>query len=154
MVAPEVPRGRPVRQSVFDDQADGQRQHPVGIVALRQGQVVHVGVEVAVALGAAMLGVRDMNIAGPPRSRISQIMERPLGGPHTIGPPPTLRAGPPTVIAAAPDRLGLWQILNTRNAFRAVGNVLARLPHGDTLQRPLGLWNHRLPAVQSQEKTL
>jgi len=149
-----MPRGRPVRQAVLDDQADGQGHDTARVVALRQGQVVHVRVEIEVALGTAMLRVGDANIAGAAGGRVSQIMERPADGAQPIGPVSALRAGPAPVIAAAPDDLRLRQILNTRDAFRAVGNVRARLRHGDALQKPSGLWNLRLSAAQSQEKTL
>ena len=138
-----MPGGHPVRKAVFDDQADGQGHHPVRVVGLRQAQIVHVGIEIDIALGTAMLRVRDVNIARAPGERRSQIMERPLGAPEPIAPPPAPRTAAPAVIAAPSDGLRLGKIFNTRDAFRAVRNVLARLRHDDALQRPLGLWNHR-----------
>ena len=39
MIAPEVPTGGLVRQAVLDDQADGHRDDPMGVVAAGRGQV-------------------------------------------------------------------------------------------------------------------
>jgi hypothetical protein len=55
VVAPQVPTGCAIRQSVFDDHANGRLLDAVGIVALRQRQVGHVGVEGASAAGATVL---------------------------------------------------------------------------------------------------
>jgi hypothetical protein len=45
-------------------------------VAFREGEIIHISVEVGVASGAAMLGVGDLDIARAPTRRIAQIMQR------------------------------------------------------------------------------
>ena len=64
MVAPEVPGGGLVGQAVLGDQADGQVLDAAGVVALGPGQVGEVDGEVAVAVGAVMLGVSDEQVDG------------------------------------------------------------------------------------------
>jgi len=78
VIAPEVPTRRPVRQAVLDDQADSRLLHPMGVVALRQGQIGHVGVEAPAAVGTSLLGVGDHDVDRPAGADIPQVMERPL----------------------------------------------------------------------------
>jgi len=54
VIAPEVPTGGLIGQSVFDHQTNGQRDDAVRVMGTWQGQVRHVGVKVFVALGAMM----------------------------------------------------------------------------------------------------
>src|SRR5438045_362844 len=77
MIPPEVPAGRSVRQAVLDDQPDGRLLDAVGVVALGQGQVGHVGVEAPAAVGTAVLGVGDHDVDRPAGADIPQVMERP-----------------------------------------------------------------------------
>ena len=77
VIAPEVPTRRPVRQAVLGNQADGRLLHAVGVMAFRQGQVGHVGVEAPAAVGAAMLGVGDHDVDRPAGAGIAQVMEGP-----------------------------------------------------------------------------
>jgi hypothetical protein len=60
VISPEVPTGGLVGQAVFDHQTDRQSHNAVGVVALGQGHVRHIGVEVEVTSGAIMDGVRKM----------------------------------------------------------------------------------------------
>jgi hypothetical protein len=55
MVAPEVPTCWPVRQTVFDYDADRQIDHPVGILTARWGQIIEVGAQVLATLRTVML---------------------------------------------------------------------------------------------------
>ncbi|KPL23764.1 MAG: hypothetical protein AMJ75_05400 [Phycisphaerae bacterium SM1_79] len=80
----------------------------MGIMASRQGHVVHVRIEVMVALRAAMLRVRENNIAGLARKGVSQIVQRPGNGSKPVGLALAQRAGPPFIVATAPDKFGLW----------------------------------------------
>src|SRR5512138_981546 len=78
MITPQVPTRGSIRQAVLDDQADSRLLHTMGVVALRQGQIGHVGVEAPPAVGAAMLGVGDHDVDRPTGADIAQVMERPL----------------------------------------------------------------------------
>src|SRR5450432_3652458 len=77
VVAPEVPTGRGIWQSVFDDHANGRLLHAVGILALRQRQVGHVGVEGASASGATVFGVGNHDVDRAAGAGIAEIMEGP-----------------------------------------------------------------------------
>ena len=77
-------------------------------MAFRQGHVVHVRVEVMVALGAAVLRVREKDIAGSTHKGVSQIVQRPGNGSKPVGTALAQGTGPPFIVAAAPDKFGLW----------------------------------------------
>jgi hypothetical protein len=47
----------------------------MGVAGLGRGQVGQVGGEVAAAPGAVMLGVRELDVAGPAPHRVAQIMQ-------------------------------------------------------------------------------
>src|SRR6516165_1369785 len=57
VIAPQGPAGGAVGQAVLNHQADGGVDDAAGVVAARVGQIGHVGVEVAAALGAEVSGV-------------------------------------------------------------------------------------------------
>ena len=77
VVAPEVPTGGAIRQSVFDDHPNGRLLHAVGIMALRQRQVGHVGVEGASAAGAPVFGVGNHDVDRAAGAGVTEIMEGP-----------------------------------------------------------------------------
>ena len=74
MVTPEVPRGGPVRQSIFHDQAHSDGNDPVRIMAPGEGQIGRVGVEIMVAVGAVMLRIDEVDIVGAPGLQITQVV--------------------------------------------------------------------------------
>ena len=131
MVAPQMPGRRPVRQAVLDDQADRQGHHAARVVALGHREVVHVGVEVRIAPRTAVLGVRDVKIAGLLRDRVPQVVQRPLHASEPIGIPPATRTPPAPVIPASSDDPGLWEVFDPSDPFGCIGNVLTGLWHGD-----------------------
>jgi hypothetical protein len=55
-----------------------------------------------------MLRVRENNIAGLARKGVSQIVQRPGNGSKPVGLALAQRAGPPFIVATAPDKFGLW----------------------------------------------
>jgi hypothetical protein len=55
-----MPGGGAVGKSILDDAADGGGDDAVGVVAVGDGQVQHVGVEIAVAGPAMVLGIGDV----------------------------------------------------------------------------------------------
>jgi hypothetical protein len=74
MVTPEVPRGGPVRQPIFHDQAHSDSNDPVRIMASGEGQIGRVGVEIMVAVGAVMLRIDEVDIVGAPGLQITQVV--------------------------------------------------------------------------------
>ena len=130
VVPPEMPTRLAVGQAVLHHQTHGHCHNTVGVVALGQGQVRHVRVEVALALTAVMLRIRNDNIPGPLGNRIAQIVERPLQGSMPVATPLALRARAVGGISAAADDLGLRQVLNTCDSLGTIGSVFSRSRHG------------------------
>ena len=108
MIAPEVPTGGTERQAVLDDQADGQVDDAVGVVAAGRGEVGRVGVEVLAAVGAVVLGVGQADVVGPPGEEIAEVMEGALELAIAVGAVPTAGTGPSLEVAAASEDLGRW----------------------------------------------
>ena len=54
VVAPEVPRRRPIRQAIFDDQTHREGDDTVGVVATRRSEVREVGAEIQAAATATV----------------------------------------------------------------------------------------------------
>jgi hypothetical protein len=106
----------------------------VGVVALGEGKVGHVGVEAASATGAAVLGVGDDEVDRPAAAGIAQVMESSLGHAAAAGRVATARTAAPQVVAAAllPVRGG--QVLHSRDSFGDIGDILARACHRPLLQ--------------------
>jgi hypothetical protein len=71
MVTPEVPRGGPVRQPIFHDQAHSDGNDPAHIMASGEGQSGRVGVEIIAAVGAVMLRIDEVDIVGAPGLQIT-----------------------------------------------------------------------------------
>jgi len=129
MVPPQVPGGGTVRQTIFNDQADGCRNHTVGVAAPRQGQVQHVGVKILFAARAEMLRILDVDIDWPFRPRIPQIVKdssHALVAVRTVG---AVWAGSALVISTALKALGLGKILNTFNSFGPIRSIFPRDGH-------------------------
>ncbi len=65
-----------------------------------------------IALGTTVLRVRQNNIAWSAGNRVSQIVQSSGNGSKPVGIALAQRTGPPSIVAAASDKFGLWQILN------------------------------------------
>ena len=103
-------------------------------MAFGQGQIVHIRVEVMIALRAAVLRVRENNIAGSARKGVSQIVQSPGNGSKPVGTALAQRAGPPFIVAATSDKFGLRQILNTGYSLGFICYIFAWSKHFDNLQ--------------------
>jgi hypothetical protein len=75
MIAPEMPRGEPVRQPVLHDQAHRKRDDSVGIMTPRRGKVIHRGVEAEVAGFASMFGIRDVEVQGTVTPQAANVVQ-------------------------------------------------------------------------------
>src|SRR6266542_5649671 len=73
MVSPEVPTGGTIRQAILDDHAYRQGNDAMRIVTSWRCQVRHVGVEILFALGAIVLRVPEVDIAGTSRDQITHV---------------------------------------------------------------------------------
>jgi len=75
MIAPQVPAGGLIGQAVLHDESHGQRNDAMRVMGLGQGVVGHVRVEILEALGTAMLGVNEVDVARPTGNQIADIVE-------------------------------------------------------------------------------
>jgi hypothetical protein len=128
-----MPTGGLVGQAVFDHQADRHSHNAMGVVALGQGHVRHVGVEVDVAFGAMMDGVRKMDVVRAARDQVSHVVQHPLRATVPIGTVSALGTWLPSEIPTAFDDLRLGQVLHSRDALGGIGQVLSWPRHGMTL---------------------
>ena len=135
MVTPQVPRGGLVGQAILGHQADGQFLNAAGVVALGPGQIGEVDGEVAVAVGAVMLGVSDEQVDGVAGAWVAQVVQGTGVGAVAAGAVATVGATAGGVVAATAFDTGLGQIRGTGDAFGDVGDVLAGTEHGGTLRK-------------------
>jgi hypothetical protein len=125
MITPEAPTGGLVGQAVFGDQADGEGDDPLGVMAAGCGQVGGVGVEVFAALGAVVLRVSQDEIARPAGDEVAEVVECALEDPIAVSTMATTRAGTPAEVAAPMTDLRLGQILDAGDAFGGVGQIFS-----------------------------
>jgi hypothetical protein len=143
VVTPEMPGGTAIGQAVFHDQPDGGMDDAMRVMALGQGQVVHVGVEIGVAAGTAMLGVVYLKLARSAGDRIAQVMQLAGGGAKAISAPLALRAATTRVIAASLDNERVGQIFNACDPLSDVRHIPSWRCHTDFLQKHWTFWIRR-----------
>jgi len=134
VVAPEVPRGGPIRQPVLHDPSDGDGHHLVGVVTSRQDHIGRVSVAILAAAGAVMLRIGKVDLMGSPAHQVTQIVQEPFDAPQLVGSSAATRALAACVVAAAADDFGLRQVLDTRDALCHIGKVCTGSGHGHVLQ--------------------
>jgi hypothetical protein len=113
----------------------------MGVAGLGGGQVGHVGGEIVAAPDAVMLGVGELNVAGPPPHRVAQIMQRAGEDPVPGAGLATSRTRPMLVISTARDELRGREHLRIGDAQGRIRRVDSRTKHGNALpnQRPFSL---------------
>src|SRR6516225_4185238 len=130
VVAPQGPLGGAVGQTVLHHEADGGGDDPAGVVAAGVGQVGHVGVEIAAALRAVVLGVEHHEVAGPAGEGVAEVVEGAAGGPVTVGAVATPGAGSAAVVAAPEADVRPGQVVDAGDALGGIGAVFAGSWHG------------------------
>jgi hypothetical protein len=131
-----MPRGGAVGQAVLHDDADGGGNDAVGVVAVGQGQVEHVRVEIVVAMGTAVLRVGYVQVAGSAAERIAQVVQGSLRRPQAIGAAAALKTGATWIVAGALDNPRSGKIFDAGDAFRGIGPVNPRSGHGSLRALP------------------
>ena len=118
MIAPQVPAGGLIGQAVLRDESDGQSDDAMGVVGFGQGVVGHVRVEIVAAVGAAMLGVNDVNVARPTGNQVSHVVKDSFASTVAETGLATEGTRPVREVAAAMNDLGLGQIFGSRDPLR------------------------------------
>jgi hypothetical protein len=103
-------------------------------MALGRRQIVHIGVEVAVIWGAAVLGVVDHHVSRAAGVGVSQIMKCSLHGAQPRGPMVTQGTGAAFVAATLANHCALVQALRPRDALGNVWFIASQSEHRDVLQ--------------------
>jgi hypothetical protein len=137
VVPPEVPGGRPVGQAVFDDQADGQGDDAVGVVAARWGEVRQIGAEVRPAAGAVVPGIHHAQVTRPVAEEATHIMQDTPADVVAVAPTAAAWAGAAALVARAGHDHGPGQVFDTRDPLSAIRDIRARC-HRSVLQLPTG----------------
>jgi hypothetical protein len=104
-------------------------------MASRRSQIGHVGVEIELAQGTAMLGVKDMHIAGTTLTQAANLVQDTLAPTAAWRCPTALRTGTRTKVPRAFFNHRLGKVLNTRNSFCRIRSILA--------------WSHALSSMTS-----
>jgi len=132
MITPEVPTGGAIRQSVLDDQTDGQPLDAAGIQALGRGEVGQVGGEATAATATAMPREGNEQVAGPLGAGIAEVMEATCIQGIAAGTPTTAWARPRGVVAGTPFETRRGEVFDPRDAFGGVGHIRAWSSHTRT----------------------
>jgi len=129
VVSPQVPTRWPVGQPIFHHDPHGNVNDAVGVSALGRRQVGEVCGEVAATGGTVILRIGDLEVFGPSRPQVAEVMQESLLVPIAIGPVPTVRTEMSFGVALTAQDLGRWQVLNTGDAFRGIGSILTGSEH-------------------------
>jgi len=144
VITPQVPGRRSIGQAVLHHQPNGGVNHAVRVVALGQGQILHVGVELKATSEAMMLRIGELNILWSTGDGIAQIVQPPDHRAKSISASSALRASSPRIAPTALADLRLGQILNTSDSFGHITNVPSWPGHGDIL--------HESPSIKLSAK--
>src|SRR4029077_12716493 len=100
MVAPEMPTGRSIGQSILHHQPHGQTDDTVRIMTTRRSQIRNIGVERPAAFRADMLRVHKMNISRSSGNKIAHVMQGPTNLSVPIGAVTAIRTGTSLEVSA------------------------------------------------------
>src|SRR5215467_15821095 len=115
-----MPTGLLIWQPILDHQPHGQGDDTMSVMDFGQRIVGGIGGEIFTTLRAVMLRVSEMDVAGPTRNQIANVVQN--SGDDVIAPTTlvTTRAWVMLVVSATQDNLELRQILRTGNALRRI----------------------------------
>lgn len=130
MVAPQVPTGGLVGQTVLGHQADSQLLDTASVQAFGQSQVGQIDAEVATAVAAPMLGGGNRQIDRTVRARVAQIVQGARGNSVATGAAPAAAATASRGVPAPAFDTRLGKVLDAGNALGDVGDVLTWAKHG------------------------
>ena len=105
----------------------------MGVAGLGRGQVGQLGGEVVAAPGAVMLGLRELDVAGPAPHRVAQIMQGASKDPVPGARLAAFRTRPMRVIPTASDELWGREHLGIGDAQGEVQRVDSRTMHDNVL---------------------
>jgi len=98
----------------------------MGVMASRRRQVGHIRIEVELAKGTPMLGVKDMQVAGTILTQAANLVENALAPTAPRRGSTALRTGTRAKVPRAFFDQRLGKILDTRDSFSGIGKILPR----------------------------
>jgi hypothetical protein len=123
MIAPQLPTGIPIRDAIFDDDAECQCDDAVGIVTPAGCHIGQVSAEILATRLAVVLRVGDVAFLGASRNQVTDIMQRARVHPVARCRFLATRTGALNLIAVFFDNLGLGQVFDPGE--RSIGFILA-----------------------------
>src|SRR3972149_3535637 len=146
-----MPTRHAIGKTILDDQTHRFLLHAMGVLALGESQVVHVGVEAPPAGRALVLGVGQVNVQGSAAACIAQVVQDPPGCSKATSLLPAERTTPPPVVPASPLHPWRGEILHPRNPFRNIRNIVTRTVHDRFSRRSASRENigHEAPAAST-----
>jgi hypothetical protein len=128
-----MPTGRLIGQAVLHDEAHGQGYDAVRVAGF--GQTIFRGVRVKelVALGAAVLRIDQVDIAGLARNEVAHVVEHAGAGPIAKARLAALRARQMVEVATAAHDLCLREINRGGDTCGRIGEILSWPRHGNAL---------------------
>jgi hypothetical protein len=129
VIAPQVPTGNLVGQTVFGDETDGPLLDPASIVAIGQSQVGNVTGETAATVEAAMARESDNQVNGVVGPSITEVMEGAASDSIAAGAVATARAGSRRPVATTPLKTWFGEVFDTGDALSNIWDIFAWTSH-------------------------
>jgi hypothetical protein len=142
VIAPEVPGGGLVGQTILGYQPDGQILNAAGVVTLGQGQIGQIGGEVEVAVAAVMPREGDNEVDGAAQAGVAQVVQSARGDGVASGTAAAARATTGFIVAAFAFDTRFRKVLDGGNALGDIGDVFAWSEHGSILHTQTPLYLH------------
>jgi hypothetical protein len=98
VIAPKVPRRRPIRQAIFDHETYSQTNDALSIVTSQRRKIREIGTEVDATGFATMFRVNNVQVERSVATETTEIVKRSLAEGIAIATTTTLWTAPPTVI--------------------------------------------------------
>jgi hypothetical protein len=128
VIAPEVPAGRPVGQTIFDHQTHRPLDDTMGGVTTGRGPLSEIEVAVLPARRAVVrrVGHQQVDWTWTAGRDIAKIVYGALPGCVARGPMATAWAGGVVMVPAVRHQLRPWEVLDVANALRRVWHIFTR----------------------------
>jgi len=109
-----------IGQAILHDEPDSQRNDAVRVVRFGQGILRRVGVEEAVAFGAAVLGIDEFDVARSAGDEVAHVVQHADTRSISKARLAASRAREMGIVATASEDLCFGQIFRTRDALGGV----------------------------------
>src|SRR5262249_26686020 len=137
MIAPQMPAGGLIGQAILHDESHGQRNDAMGVAGFGRSIFGRVRVEESVALGATVLRIDEIDVAGSTSDEVAQVVQHPGARPIAKARFPASRARETWIVATASDDLCFGKIFRARDALGGIWQILTGTRHSNALRGQL-----------------